>query len=122
MHTAHHAYANVARSGLAGRALEAAVLSRCAADLQRAMALLPDGFGLLVEALERNRRCWELLAAQAREPDCPLPDDVRRNTLVMAAFIFSRTAELCEAPSASGMQALVDINRTLSEGLEGRAG
>jgi flagellar biosynthesis regulator FlaF len=124
MNPALQAYSATARTGLAGRALEAAVLQRCATDLQRAAAQLPSSTLDLFDALERNRKAWRLFVAEARDPDTHLPDSVRRNVLVMGAFVFKRTIEICDAPEATNIADLVnpmiDLNRQLAAGLEGR--
>ena len=124
MHAALKAYSATARTGLAGRALEAAVLNRCAAELQRAAAQTPATGPDLFEALERNRKAWSLFADEARDPETHLPSDIRRNLLVTAAFVFQRTIEICETPGAPDLAErigpLVACNRHLAAGLEGR--
>ena len=126
MNTALQAYARTARTGLSGRALEAAVLSRCASDLQRAAGALPESHPALVEALERNRQAWWIFAAQARDDGSPLPLEVRRNLLVTAAFVFARTADICAVTEFDRLgelvHPLVECNRQLAAGLEGRPG
>ena len=128
MNAALQAYAATARTGLTGRALEAAVLTRCATDLQRASASLsaddPDAHFALIQALERNRQAWRIFAMQARDDDSPLPAEIRRNLLVTATFVFARTADICETTDLSTLgplvRPLVECNRLLAAGLEGR--
>lgn len=127
MNAAAQAYATTARTGLTGRALEAAVLTRCATDLQRASAHLADGAEAplaLYQALERNRQAWRIFTAEARDEESLLPPEIRRNLLVTAAFVFARTAEICEATDHGALAALVrpliEYNRLLAAGLEGR--
>jgi flagellar protein FlaF len=125
MHAALKAYASTARTGLDSRSLEAAVLTRCAIDLQRASAALPQDRDALLDALERNRKLWQILFYELSEPDSPLPPEIRRNLLIMAAFTFKRTMEICDAGEAAPLQKLlqplIDINRELAAGLERRA-
>jgi len=127
MNAALQAYAATARTGLTGRALEAAVLTRCATELQRAAQATdgPDARFALIQALERNRQAWRIFAAQARDADSPLPAGIRRNLLVTATFVFARTAEICDTTDGSSVaplvRPLVDCNRLLAAGLEGRA-
>ncbi len=125
MNAALQAYARTALTGLSGRALEAAVLARCATDLQRAAEGLPDTHFELIEALERNRKVWRLFAAEARDPDTHLPADVRGNLIVTASFVFARTADVCELRDTERLAVmvspLVEYNRHLVAGLEGRA-
>jgi flagellar protein FlaF len=120
MSHAARAYAQNATAGLSGRALEAAVLNRCATELHRAAAALPDDTAPLIEALERNRRAWRLFVDEIRDEECPLPAELRRSLLGMAGFVFSRTVDLTETPDPARVAPLVEINRALAAGLEAR--
>jgi flagellar protein FlaF len=120
MNHAAQAYASTARTGLSGRALEAAVLTRCATDLQRSFSFLPDDPEPFIAALERNRRAWSVITDDVIWSQPPLPPDVGRNIRLMAAFIFTRTAELAEAPDPARATILLEHNRTLAEGLDAR--
>ncbi|MFO1148468.1 MAG: flagellar biosynthesis regulator FlaF [Alsobacter sp.] len=124
MNSAIRAYSATAQTGLSGRYLEAAVLSRCANDLQRAVASLPQGHVGLIEALERNRKAWRLIAMEAGAEDTHLPPEIGRNMLKIAIFVFARTAEICETNDVSLLPGLVEplvtFNRHLAAGLEAR--
>lgn len=68
-------------------------------------------------ALRRNWRLWTIFQASLMEADCQVPDHIRRNLLGLANFIDRQTANLLIAPDAARVDALVNINRQISEGL-----
>ena len=49
---------------------------------------------------------WRIFAAEARDEDSLLPPEIRRNLLVTAAFVFARTAEICETTDHGALAAL----------------
>lgn len=120
---AYQAYARTAKSGLSGRRLLAAALSQCATDLQRALDLGPAAVetGALVEALERNRRAWSIIAEELSDPESTLPEEFRKPLARLAAHTFRETFEICGAPGVERLQPLIDMNRTLAAGFEGAA-
>lgn len=68
-------------------------------------------------ALRRNWRLWTIFQASLLEPDCQMSAELRGNLLGLANFIDQRTAELLVSRDASKADALVSINRQISEGL-----
>jgi flagellar protein FlaF len=68
-------------------------------------------------ALRRNWRLWTIFQASLMEPDCTVPDHIRRNLLGLANFIDRQTAQLLIKPDPARIDALVNINRQISEGL-----
>jgi flagellar protein FlaF len=68
-------------------------------------------------ALRRNWRLWTIFQASLIEPDCQVPDHIRRNLLGLANFIDRQTADLLVTPDPVRIDALVNINRQISEGL-----
>ncbi|MCP8937317.1 flagellar biosynthesis regulator FlaF [Alsobacter sp. SYSU M60028] len=128
MNQASKAYAAVAATGLPTRRLEAAALSRCAADLLRAVETGPDEPALLVAALERNRHLWRIFLTCVQEPDCPLPADLQKGLTATGLFTLKRTAEICEAiharepkPLREMVEPLARLDRELAQGLEAPA-
>lgn len=69
------------------------------------------------QALRRNWRLWTIFQASLLEPDCQVPDHIRRNLLGLANFIDRQTADLLVKPDPERIDALVNINRQISEGL-----
>jgi flagellar protein FlaF len=68
-------------------------------------------------ALRANWRLWTIFQASVIEQDCPLPLEVRGNLLGLANFIDKITVELLAAREPAKIDALVNINRQISEGL-----
>jgi len=68
-------------------------------------------------ALRANWRLWTIFQASVIEPDCALPAELRSNLLGLANFVDKLTVELLAAPEAKKIDALININRQISEGL-----
>jgi flagellar protein FlaF len=68
-------------------------------------------------ALRANWRLWTIFQASMIEPDCTMPDEIRGNLLGLANFIDKTTVELLAERDAKKIDALVNINRQISEGL-----
>ena len=102
MHHAAQAYARTARSALSGRELEAAVLQRCANDLQRALQSLPDDPQPLLEALNRNSRLWGEFGDYLRYPDTEerLSPEFKDTLLAIARGVFARQHRIAAACAA----------------------
>lgn len=122
MSAALQSYTRINKTGLVGRALEAAVLRQCASDLQRASQQLPDETLPLMRALQSNTTLWGKLIEGVFDPENQLPDTVKLNVATLARFVEARTMRLAETPEATAVMPLIDINRNLALGLEGDAG
>jgi flagellar protein FlaF len=68
-------------------------------------------------ALRKNWRLWTIFQASLSEADCPVPMPIRRNLLGLSNFVDRQTAELLATRDAKKVEALVNINRQISEGL-----
>lgn len=68
-------------------------------------------------ALRANWRLWTIFQASLIEPDCALPDEVRGNLLGLANFVDRTTVELLAERDQKKIDALLNINRQISEGL-----
>ena len=68
-------------------------------------------------ALRKNWRLWTIFQASLSEADCPVPMPIRRNLLGLSNFVDRQTAELLATRDAKKVDALVNINRQISEGL-----
>lgn len=117
MQSAANTYASVAQAGLTGRDLEASLLIRAAAQLQAVVDGWEERKGQLDEALAYNRRLWSVLATSATEPSNPLPEKVKQDFALLAAFVFKRTTEIMIEPRSDKVAPLVDINRNIAAGL-----
>lgn len=117
MSQALKAYRQNARSGLSGRRAEAALLLQCAQDLQSALVGNGVDIDRLQPAAAQNRRVWSLIAADVTEPECKLPDDVRRNIVNISMFMLQESLRALVDPRPDRLEPLVRINRTIAEGL-----
>jgi len=110
------AYQQVARRTVSPRDLEANLLSRSAANLQRAR----DAWGDRDEfraALRFNRRLWNVLLTSVTREDNPLPAAIRQNVANLGLFILNHTIKLEANPQAQKLDVLININRELAAGL-----
>jgi flagellar biosynthesis activator protein FlaF len=68
-------------------------------------------------ALRMNWRLWTIFQASVVEPDCALPTEVRGNLLSLANFVDKATVQLLVEREPKTIEALININRQISEGL-----
>jgi len=68
-------------------------------------------------ALRANWRLWTIFQASLLEPECALPPELRGNLLGLANFVDKLTVELLGGSEPAKVDALVNINRQISEGL-----
>lgn len=82
----------------------------------------PANKALLATALEQNMETWIGLKTIVSADGCTLPDAVKVNLCQLAEFVTSRTLQGVEAVTASTVDALINVNLQISEGLlEGQA-
>ena len=93
---------------------EAWALLEAARELYQARTAPID---VLRGALRRNWRLWTIFQASLSEADCPVPAPIRRNLLGLSNFVDRQTAELLAVRDEKKVDALVNINRQISEGL-----
>jgi flagellar protein FlaF len=112
------AYQQVGKQTVNPRELEAGLLSKSAANLQR----VRDNFGAstnndLAAALRFNRRLWTVFMSSATDPASTLPQDVRENVANLGIFIAKHMLQLQIEPAAHKLDVLININRQLAAGL-----
>lgn len=93
---------------------EAWALLESARELSRSRGASTD---LFLTALRRNWRLWTIFQASLLAPDCTMPAEIRGNLLGLANFIDKRTAELLTKPDPARVDALININVQIGEGL-----
>ncbi len=103
------------------RSLEGKVLLKAATKLEDLQRRLASGEKIKSaecgEILEYNQKLWQLFVEDARNPDHPLPQEIKNNIATLALFIFKRTLELMIDTKPDKMQAIIDINRNIAAGL-----
>ena len=122
MHHAANAYAKTSRSALSSREAEAAVLLKAAGRLQAFKDTEVTSTAALNEALVFNQRVWTIFASAVADPTNPIPDDLRRNVLGIAMFVFRTIVDTMVEPSARKLDTLVRLNHQLAAGLQGDPG
>jgi flagellar biosynthesis activator protein FlaF len=117
MHKAAQAYGKVVQESLSGRDLEAHVLLKSAARLQRIQENWENSQAELDEALLNNRRLWTVLVSSVTDASNPLPQEIKNNIASLAMFIFNRTLNLTVDPQPERIDVLININRQIAAGL-----
>ncbi len=113
---------NYAQNDIAGMGqseLESRALIRTASSLNQIKEHWEERKGELDEALEKNRKLWTIIAAAMREEDCPQPQEVKKNILSLAVFVFQRTMDIAANPEPHKLDILININMNIAKGLGG---
>ncbi len=74
----------------------------------------------LVEALDKNRRVWSALALDCSSDGNALPEQVRAQIISLSLWVGRYTSDVMRKKAP--VDPLIDINRTIMEGLSGRPG
>jgi flagellar protein FlaF len=111
------AYQQVAKRTGNPREIEANLLSRSAANLQRIRENWEQQRSELHGALKFNRKLWSVFLTSATNRDNPLPQAIRQNVANLGLFVLSHTLKTEANPQASKLDVLININRELAAGL-----
>ena len=120
MSNAAQVYQRNANASATPRETEAQLLIDTAARFQRIHDQWDNESPALAAALLMNRKIWSVFLSSVMMEDCPHPRDIRENIANLAVFIFARTLELQMEPKREGLSALININRQIAAGLNGR--
>lgn len=112
-------YANVHKTTLSGRDLEAAVLNKAALKFQYVQENwdAKNRDDKLDEALRYNQLIWNVFQAELAKPENPLPKKLREDILSLSLFVDRRTFETTAFPSKDKLSILININRNIAAGL-----
>ena len=121
MSNAALAYQKTANIAASPRETEAQLLIDTAARFQR----IHDNWNQddttpLAHVLLFNRKIWSVFLSSVMMDECPHPREVRENIANLAVFVFTRTLELQFEPERDKLNALININRQIAAGLNGR--
>lgn len=111
------AYRKVTQQTANPRDLEANLLIRCAARLQRIRETWPENFDDLEAALTENRKIWSIFLQSVTKDDHPLPAPIRQNIANLGIFVMGQTYEMMAAAQPAKLDALININRQIAAGL-----
>ena len=115
--TAAQLYASTAQKTSSPRDLEADLLIKAAAKLQRVCDDWTNRSPELDAALLYNRRLWTIFATSATRPENPLPKQIKQNIANLSIFIFNQTINIQTNPQPEKVPSLISINREVAAGL-----
>ena len=116
---ARQSYEEGTKTSVSGREIEARALSKAAHLLQECVQQwdAPGRSARLDEAIRFNQRLWSVFQAELARKDHELPLELRVNLLRLSQFIDKRSFEVLSDPAPTKLQALIDLNRNIAEGL-----
>jgi flagellar protein FlaF len=111
------AYQRAATQADTPRDLEYRAFGQVTAGLVRAK---DEGaaLGPLAEAIDANRRLWNLLSADCALPENQLPLTLRGQIISLAMWVARYSSEVLR--EGADIEPLIEINRTMMEGLAAR--
>jgi len=118
---AAQAYSRVATMTASPRQTEAQALLMAANKLQDVMTNDQATRDQVTHALMFNRKLWSIFLGEALSESSAQVIDVRQNIANIGVFVLSHTMALLLNPQKTEFQALIDINRNIAAGLNGRA-
>ena len=115
-------YEELRGDSLSGRELEASLLVRAAAELNKCAQLWPERDSKhfqekLDEALRFNQKLWTLLQMELSNPEHPAPEPLRKNLLRLSRYIDQRIFSLFAGGELGDLHMLSKINEELAAGL-----
>ncbi len=108
------AYQRAATQGDNPRELEYRAFGVVTASLVRAKEA-EAARGALAEALDANRKLWNLLSADCSTSQNQLPTPLRAQIISLALWVSKHSSDVLRG--AGEIDALIDVNRTMMEGL-----
>jgi flagellar protein FlaF len=72
------------------------------------------------EALRLNWRLWTIIQCDVASDENTLPEALKANILSLSIFVDRQTLDALDAPAASKLGILIDINRNVAAGLSAR--
>lgn len=111
------AYQQTTNQTASPRDLEAQLLSKSAANIQRIRDNWDEAQDQLLDALDYNRKLWAVLIDTVTKDDNPLPKEIRQNVANLGIFVLGQTVELQASPQVEKLDVLININREISAGL-----
>lgn len=103
------------------RALEGMVLLKAAQQLEDIAKRLESRENVTREeigaALTYNQKLWQLFVEDMRNPEHPLPQEIKNNIASLAIFTFKRTQEILIDTAPEKFQVLINIDRNIAAGL-----
>lgn len=111
------AYQQTAKKTASPRELEASLLSKSAAQLQRIRDDWDARRTELDGALTYNRKLWTVFMTSVTSDDNPLPTLIKQNVANLGIFVMNHTMSTLANPDARKLDVLININKELAAGL-----
>lgn len=102
------------------RLTEYRLLAQVTQSLIEAARLGRHEFSKLAEALDWNRRVWSAFASDCSVSGNALPESLRAGIISLAIFVTKHSSAVLR--DGADIEPLIDINRTIMQGLAERAG
>ena len=99
------------------RSTEAWALAEASRRLVLAARVTDDQGASLRTALILNQRLWSIFQAALVDPSCLLPKEIRDNVLALSVMVDRQLMLRLGDLDASKIQPILDINRSIAEGL-----
>ena len=112
------AYQRAATQADNPRQLEYRAFGQVTAGLVRIKEGLPTTAPVIAEALDANRRLWNVLSADCSTPENQLPPPLRAQIVSLALWVSRYSSEVLR--NGADLDPLIDVNRTMMEGLAAR--
>lgn len=113
------AYQKAAQKNEDPRQLEVRAFAQATRELIEAAKLPKTEIGRRAEALSKNRRLWTLLATDCATEGNNLPNTLRAQIISLSLFVDKQSRAVIREDET--FDVLIEINRTVMEGLAARA-
>lgn len=110
------AYAQIQKSTMNPREVEAMAFTKAALALEEAKGTLDD-YDAYASALKFNQLLWTIIQADIVDKENQLPPQIKANILSLSIFIDRQTIKALADVDAQHLEVLVNINKNLAEGL-----
>jgi flagellar protein FlaF len=101
------------------RDIEYRLFGQVTRALIAAAELDPSDIAGRMDALDWNRRLWSVLAADCASDGNQLPAQLRAGIVSLSLWVNRHTSAIMR--NEAGFQPLIDVNKTMMQGLEPRA-
>jgi flagellar biosynthesis activator protein FlaF len=112
------AYQRAATQAESPRELEYRAFGMATAALVRAKELPRTQTGAIAEALDANRRLWNVMSADCSLPENKLSLALRAQIISLALWVAKYSTEVMR--DGADIDPLIDVNRSMMEGLAAR--
>lgn len=112
------AYQQVARRAETPRDVEYRLFAQVTRALMEVRSVPRSEFRVWMDALDWNRRMWATLARECAHPSNALPEATRAQIISLNMWVRRYTGQVMRREE--DIEPLIDINRTMMQGLAGR--